>query len=81
MSLTLTRHFVIPWIHRLGTARFRYFLVKYGSSLKTIISSIYVMSDTAKDIYRSKEKVLHDGDGFIQGRVGVGKDIVSITRT
>jgi len=83
MSLTLARHFVIPWVHRLGTARFRRFLVDHGPSktLKTIISSIYVMSDTAEDIYRSKERALYEGDDAIRGQIGEGKDIISIIRT
>jgi len=83
MSLSLARHFVIPWVHRIGTPGFRRFLTTHGPSkaVKNLVDIIYVMSDTAQNIYRSKEKALREGDDAIKSQIGEGKDIISVMCT
>ncbi|RXW17120.1 hypothetical protein EST38_g8727 [Candolleomyces aberdarensis] len=78
--LLFFRQYVLPWIHHIGTPRFRRWLLdvlpwKDAHELRDIIDVIY---DTSITIYDSKKEAFAKGDGKVTDQVGGGKDILSI---
>ncbi|KAJ3515822.1 hypothetical protein NLJ89_g1511 [Agrocybe chaxingu] len=71
---------VVPTMTRIGSPRFRRFLVncmpfKIVRTLRDILDTIH---STAFEILESKKKALREGDEALAEHIGHGKDIISI---
>ncbi|CAA7266052.1 unnamed protein product [Cyclocybe aegerita] len=79
-SPAIMSEWVVPTMTRIGSPRFRRFLVncmpfKLVRTLRDILDTIH---STAFEILESKKKALREGDGALAEHIGHGKDIISI---
>ncbi|KAF5316966.1 hypothetical protein D9611_003971 [Ephemerocybe angulata] len=78
--LVLPRMYLLPPLSKIGTPRFRRFLLDIvpWPKLHAIRDMVDVMDATAKEILGQAQKSLKAGDEVVKARVGSGKDILSI---
>ncbi|KAF8968134.1 cytochrome P450 [Flammula alnicola] len=76
----LAQHMLIPTVARLGSRRFRRFLVDSVPSeiLHKMRDIVDVLHNTSVEIFESKKKALEAGDEALSAQIGRGKDIISI---
>ncbi|KDR76158.1 hypothetical protein GALMADRAFT_210825 [Galerina marginata CBS 339.88] len=71
---------LIPLITKIGTPRFRRFVVdllpfKRISVLRDIVDTLH---RTSVGILKSKRQAIHEGEGAVKAQIGGGKDIMSV---
>ncbi|KAK7466378.1 hypothetical protein VKT23_005102 [Stygiomarasmius scandens] len=78
--LTVLRFYVMRWGHKLGTPRFRRFLVDNipMQSVKEVKNMVDYMWSLSEEIYESKKQALAAGNEAVTKQIGRGKDIMSI---
>ena len=77
------QNILMPFIARLGTPRFRRFLVencplKLVTDIKALID---VFHNTSVEIYKSKKRALQEGSEELTSHIGQGKDLIRILST
>ncbi|KAK7466377.1 hypothetical protein VKT23_005101 [Stygiomarasmius scandens] len=78
--LPVLRFHIMRWGVKLGTPRFRRFLVDNipMQSVKEIKNMVDYMWSLSEEIYESKKQALAAGDEVVTKQIGRGKDIMSI---
>ncbi|KAF6751297.1 cytochrome P450 [Ephemerocybe angulata] len=78
--LALTRIFLLPYVHNLGSPRFRRAVIDAlpWKGLHDVRDIVDVMDKTAVEIFQSSKRALNDSDSDMSQRVGGGKDVMSI---
>lgn len=78
--LVLQRMYLLPPLSKVGSPRFRRFLMDIvpWPKLHAIRDMVDVMDSTAKEILGQAQASLDAGDEVLKARIGSGKDILSI---
>ncbi|KAF9459159.1 cytochrome P450 [Collybia nuda] len=80
-SLFLPRTYLLPALVKIGTPRFRKYIVDHvlpWQVLQKLRNIVDVMHNTSTEILEAKKKALEEGDEAVFKQVGRGKDILSI---
>ncbi|KAJ6544798.1 cytochrome P450 [Mycena vulgaris] len=80
MRMALAIHYILPWASKIGSARFRRFIVNIFPwqdlhHARDLIDTLY---ETAVHIYQAKKKALEEGDEAVSAQIAQGKDIISV---
>ena len=74
---------IMPTIVRLGTPRFRRFLVENSplKAVKDMKALVDIFHNTSVEIYETKKHAFQQGDEELSAQIGQGKDIISVLST
>lgn len=83
LSGILVLRLLLPFLIKLGPAKFRAFLVKIAPSkrVQRIREMIDTMEQTSIEILDIKKRAIEAGDHTLMDQIGQGKDLMSILRT
>ncbi|KAJ6544810.1 cytochrome P450 [Mycena vulgaris] len=80
IRMALAAHYILPWASKIGSARFRRFIVNIfpWQNLHDGRDLLDTMYETAVHIYQAKKKALEEGEEAVSAQIAQGKDIISV---
>ncbi|GLB42388.1 putative cytochrome P450 family protein [Lyophyllum shimeji] len=79
-AMAFEMHFLLPLVYKIGSPRFRRFLVDLipSENVRRLRDIVNTMDQTTIQIFNEKKKALAEGDEALLKQVGQAKDIMSI---